>query len=858
MLNSTKLYSWLLKLYPAGFREEYQTPMERHFRDDYRDALGNSGKALLWLQAIGDLATSVPAEFFRELALDLKHGFRVYRRRSLSTVLAVIALGLAIGASTGVFSVLNALLLRDLPFSNPAQLTELCLSPFNPMMGHVAFGAWSRRSSYLQSAAAFSSSEMNLTGEREAFRVKVAETSANFFQLLGVKPAVGRTFATNEDVTGQNAMAVISYGLWQQFFGGDPQVAGMTLRVNGTPLTIIGVAPASFDYPGKTSLWIPTIFDIETMPKRGAVLFQTIGRLKPGISIRSAQQMFDTEVLRAHPPDRPSISADERNNPHLISLQNQLAGPVRQASWVLAGMTLLVLLTACANVAQLLLSRTTERRQELEVRAALGASRARLLQQLTTEATILTMAGALLGLAVAHWASRLTSSIAPAQLLTQEYTILDWRVLAFAAALALSMALAFGVLPAWLLGRLHPSGQMLRNQSGIRDLKTRRARASLIALQAALTLTLVTSSFAMGRSFLRMLNVDLGFHAACVVTLNVSVQGTKYRGPAEWQYYREALNRLRSVPGVQASGAVAYLPLASNMYMANSFKLDSGQTLHAIVTNAVTADYFRAMETPFLAGRDFAKSTREQAEPSVIVNEAFAQGAGLGNAIVGRTVQAPWDGNHVYRIVGLVATTSFIGPSQQGGPQIFWPIEGEPPAALTLVARVNGPAETYLLRCRDAVRALDKEVPIYDVKTLDQRLADAVARPKFYTTATLFLAVLAVLLASVGIYGTAAYSIAQRRSEMGIRIALGATYERVRTMMVRESAMPILAGMTFGVAGSLAAGRYLVHLVEGAAQIELRICVAAAIAFLLVGLIAAWSASARVRSIDPAEAIRAE
>lgn len=857
MLDATKVYGWLLKLYPAGFREEYETPMKRHFRDDYREAQGRSDKALLWLRTLADLAASAPAQLFHELKIDLKHGVRVYRRRWLSAVLAVAALGLAIGASTGVFSVLNALLLRGLPFAEPAQLTELRLAPFTPLMGRAAFAAWSRQSPYLQSTTAFSSSDMNLMGEREAVRVKVTETAANFFQLLGAKTAIGRPFATNEDITGQNATAVISYGLWQEFFAGDSHIAGTTLHLNGMPFTVVGVASAGFDYPAKTTVWIPTVFDFEKIPKRGAFLFQTIGRLKPGVSIRSAQEMFQAEVRRARPARLTNASTDERNRPHLISLRDQLAGPVRQASWVLAGLTLLVLLTACANVAQLLLSRTNERRQELEVRAALGASRARLLQQLTTEALILTAAGALLGLLVAQWTTKLTSSIAPPQLATQDYTILDWRVLAFAGALAMAMALAFGVLPAWLLGRLQPSGQMLRSQPGSRDLRTKQARATLIAFEAALTLTLLTSSLAMGRTFLQMLRADLGFHTAGVVTLNVSLQGTKYRGPAEWQYYSEALGRLRSVPGVQAAGAISHLPLANNLYMGGSFKLDTRQTVPGTVMNAVTPGYFRAMQTRFLAGRDFAESNSREPAPPVVVNEAFAKSTGLGNAIVGRTLTVPW-GNTQYRVIGLVATTSLSGPANQGGPQVYWPIEEEPPPALTLVARVSGLPEAYLARCRDAVRALDREVPIYDIKTLDQRLADALAQPRFYTTATLFLAALAVLLAAVGIYGTAAYTIAQRRSEMGIRMALGATYERLRSMMVRESLLPILCGSALGVAGSLAAGRYLGHLIEGAAQAESYIFAAAAGLFLVVGLVASWSATSRVLSIDPADAIRAE
>ena len=263
-----------------------------------------------------------------------------------------------------MFSVLNALLLRGLPFSDPAQLVELWKSPVGAGNGRAAFTAWQGRNPYLQSAAAFSASEMNLTVKRDAMRVKVAETSANFFELLGTKASVGRTFAPDEDLPGQTGVAVISHSLWQQWFGGVPGVAGSSLILNGAPVTVIGVASPRFDYPGNTGIWIPTVFDFERVPKRGAFLFQTIGRLKAGIGIDQARRIFEAEVRRSDPQ---SLSAGEQNRARMVSLRNQLAGSVREASWILAGMVLFVLLTACANVAQLLLSRTMGRRQELEI-----------------------------------------------------------------------------------------------------------------------------------------------------------------------------------------------------------------------------------------------------------------------------------------------------------------------------------------------------------------------------------------------------------------------------------------------------------------------------------------------------------
>jgi hypothetical protein len=291
--------------------------------------------------------------------------------------------------------------------------------------------------------------------------------------------------------------------------------------------------------------------------------------------------------------------------------------------------------------------------------------------------------------------------------------------------------------------------------------------------------------------------------------------------------------------------------------MAFPFKMDSGQTLKSIVVNSITNGYFQAMKTPLLAGRDFAESEMQHSEPSVIVNEAFAQSTKLGRAIVGRHLTAPWS-NTPYRIVGVVATVRAAGPANAGGPEIYWPIEEEPPPALTLVARVDGSAEPYLARSRDAVQTVDRSIPVYDVKTIEQRLADVLARPKFYTTATLFLALLAVLLAAVGIFGTAAYSIAQRRHEMGVRMAVGASYQRIRNMIVRESMGPIIYGTIAGMVFAFASGRYTEHLLENASAPGALITITAAGLLLLAGLVAAWSATGRVLAIDPLDAIRAE
>lgn len=711
--DPSRVYGWLLKLYPAGFREEYREPMEQQFRDDYREADEAGKRIRVWARAVADLTRSIPREVFHELRVDVGHSIRIYRKRPLATALAVIALATAIGASTGVFSVLNALLLRSLPFANPSELVECVLPGVSALSGRARFTEWSQQSAYLQNAATFSTGNRNLTAGRDGLRIKVTEASANFFQILGVNPIAGRTFANGEDKPGENAVAVISYGLWQQLFAADPSIAARTLYIDGAPFTVIGVAPPRFDYPDKTNVWTPTVFDFEKTPRRGAFLVRTIGRLKPGLSWHNARALYEAENSRANGGLLRTYGVHNPNGPRLLSLQDQLAGPVKQASLVLAGLTLLVLLTACANVAQLLVSRATERQQELALRTALGASRARLLQQLVTEASVLTVAGALLGLVVAYWASRLAFAVAPAQLETQDYTILDWRVLLFAVVLALAMGSVIGVLPAWLVGRLQPLKHLVRTQPNLRSPGDKKVRSGLLAVQTALALCLVTSSLTMGRTFLALIHADLGFRTANAVTLNVSLQGSRHHGgTAEWQYYSDALDQLRSVPGVKAAGAVAYVPLASNIYMAFAFRLDSGQTLQRILVNSVTPGYFRAMSTNILAGRDFERGEMQHSERSVIVNEALAQMAGLGQAIVGRQLIAPWGNNQAYRIVGLVSTARLSGPADLGKPEVYWPMQEEPPPAVTLVARVTGAPVSYLARCRNAVQRLDPSVPV--------------------------------------------------------------------------------------------------------------------------------------------------
>jgi predicted permease len=852
-MDVTKLYRKLLGLYPASFRQEYEGAMHRQFRDEQLDAQGWKQNAELWLRAVADIATSAPRELVRELGQDLRFALRVYRRRPMSAAIAIGTLALAIGASTGIFSVASALLLRTLPFGDAARLVELRSSPFTAGDGRAGFAEWRRHSSYLESASTFSTSEMNLSSGRDAMRVRVTESSANFFSLLQVQAQLGRTFVSDEDRPGQNHVIVISHRLWQQIYGGNPFVIGSVAHLDGAALTIIGVAPSRFDYPGGVDVWAPTVFDFEVIPKHGAFVWQTIGRLRAGITMRQARQEFKADVGRVNPK---SVRPDNSSIPELVGLRDQLSSQIRTSVLILFSVVLLVLLTASANVAQLLLSRTVERHQELALRSALGASRSRLLQQLTVEATALTLSGAALGMIVAEIVARVARGVMPAQLATQDYTLLDWHVSGFAIALALLTGLAFGILPTWLVRRLQPSTRAIGAHSGSAEPVTARLRTLLVSVQIAFTLTLLVSSFTIGSAFLRLMHTDLGFRPANAVALKVSLEGTKYQaGSEKWQYYSAVKERLKSIPGVKDVGAVNYMPLSNNVFMAGTIHVERGREVSGVVLNGSMPGFFKAMGSKFIAGLDFGVGTA--GEPAVIVNEAFAREAGLGSEIVGQRIIAPWT-LRPYRVKGVVTTARMGGPEYEGGPQVYWPVEEEPPSALTFVASVSGDSRRYLTEFRDAIVGLDRNVPVYDVKTLDEALSETMKRPRFYTSSVLFLAILALLISVAGVYSTSSRAITQREHELGVRMALGASIRQIQGMILRQGVVPVAFGIVAGIAGAAGCGGLLKHLFVGIHLSGVRAFVGPSLFLLLIAIGSTWSATRRVLAIDPSEAIRAE
>lgn len=853
MVGPRRLYRALLHLYPARFREEYGGPLEQQFVDEYDDAGSGAARAVFWLRLLKDVTISLPREFARELRQDLRYSVRTYAQRPLVSLLALTALALSIGAATGVFSVVNALLLRSLPFRDAERIVQLGLA-FRAADSAGAFQNWRASRSYLVDAAMYGSGEMNLTGSADAVRVKVAETSANFFTMLGSDPLIGRAFAEGEDVPGRDAVAVISYGLWQASFGGNPRVLGSTMHLNGVPLTVIGIARPDFDYPGRTAVWTPTFFDYPHIPHTGVVFWVTLGRLQPRMTLAQAEGMFEADLDQRQPEWR---KLDKANQPRLIALRDQLAGPARPASLVLLGGVGFILLIACANVANLLLTRTSERRKELVVRAALGASRARLLQQLTTESVALTTAASACALVVALWASRLAAAAQPAQLSAQSYNVLDWRVLAFALGLAALTGLLFGVFPAALIARLQPSRDLLRTQDRSSG-GVRRARELLVTLQIALTLILLGGAVVMGRSFLQILGTDLGYRTDHVVTMSVSLAGTRYEaGDRARNYYREALERLRAVPGVESAGAVQVLPLIRNLaFQGDRFKLASGRETGMAAVVTASRGYLQAMSTAVLQGRDFSAADVPGSETAALVNEEFAKAAGGPASLIGKRIVSGWT-KRSFTVVGIVRNVHYDAGAGVM-PLVLLSADQSSPTQMTFVARVRGKTEPYLAMCRDAIQSVDQQVPVFNPKTLDQRLEEATARPRFYTIVILFFGGFALLLAVIGVYGVASYSIVQRTHELGVRISVGASQPQVRRMMLRQGLLAVAVGTALGISGAIGLGGYLGHLIAGAGSVDLRATGGAAAVLAGIAGLAIWMATQRVLKLDPMHILRAE
>ena len=785
---------------------------------------------------------------------DLKYAVRFWVARPWQSALAIAALAIGIGANTGVFSVVNALLLRSLPFREPDRLA--LLHQFIPPHDSTReFHDWRQQSAYLADAALFEENDVNLGGVRVGTRAHVAQTSWNFFSVLGTQPVLGTGFSADEDVDGtgwglpgRNAVAVISYGLWQQLFNRDPKVLGASIRIDGIPLTVVGVAPPGFDYPGKAVLWKPAAFS------PGNNGWGTVARLKPGISWPQARAAFAVEVERLSPKRAVAVTDNSNLRPSITSLQDGLAGPVKNASLMFMGAVVLVFLIACTNVANLLLARTKDRAIELSIRSALGASRARLARQLLLECLLLSFVATLAGLLLASWTTSLAAKVQPPPIGAQSYSILDGRVLAFTLIVSFITALALGSLPSLYVGRMHA----FASPTSIRTRGSRLPGQSLVGVQVMLTIILLASSVSLGRAFVHLMRVDRGYDVQGIVTVNISLDGTSYQlNKRELPYFEEVLDRIRQLPSVRSASATDFLPLYASAFVGGPFGLDGRQAPLNSTMVPVLSGYFQTMGGGILYGREFTEAEVRSRAKVAVVNERFASGFGPPQDAVGH--QLTTDGDTPWKIVGVVKGMEYeTDPTLANSSQVFLPSATPGSFFSTFVARVDGNAEDHLAEVRDTIQSVDPQVPIFGARTMEQRLNEVFADPKFYHTAIWTFAGFALLLALIGIYGIVSYAVVQRTQEMGIRMALGRTPAQLRSMLLRQGLSMVVAGAIPGIAAAQLTGRVLESLIDGAKPIGSATSAGLILFLAAVASASIWSATRRIARYDIISILRSE
>jgi predicted permease len=782
---------------------------------------------------------------------DFKYALRVWAKRPWPTVFAIAALAIGLGATIGVFGVVNALLLRSIPFYQPDRLAQL-RQFIPPHDSAKQFHEWRQHSDDLADAALFEEIDANLNEASYASRVHVAQTTWNFLSVLGVQPSLGTGFAPDEDVDGtgwgtpgRNAAAVISYGLWQQFFGGDPKAVGATVTVDGVALTVVGVAPPGFNYPNNASVWKPAAFSA------GNNGWQTIGRLKSGVSWAQARAAFAVEAQR----QSGGSAATDRLLPTMISLQDALAGPAKKASQMLLWAVALILLLACTNVASLLLAKTTDRASEMQIRYALGATRARLMRQQIIECLLLSFVATLAGLLLASWITTLAAKIEPLPLAGLSYSILNGRVLAFAFIVSGMTVLALGILPGLQVDRRSSLRERLASRH---SQSSRWLRDGLVGAQVTLTMMLLASSVCVGNAFMHLMQIDRGYDVDGIVTASVSLDGSvQQSNKRQLAYFEEVLDRLRQLPGIRSASATEFLPLYASGFIGGPFGLDGRPAAKSSTMIPIMADYFQTMGGRMVAGRELtAAEVRKNADVAV-VNERFAANFGDPKDVLNHEVTIGKDTR--LRVVGVVKGMEYeTDPTTANGNQVFVPSETPGSFSSTFVARVDGRAEDHLAAFGGAIQSTDPRIAVFSVKTMNQRLDELYARPRFYRTAGLSFAAFAAMLTLLGIYGTVSHAVAERTQEIGVRMALGRTPAQLRSMLLRRGLTIIAGGAVLGMTGAQLTGRFLASLIAGAKPMGLAGSSALVLCFALVASASIWSATAGIAKFDIITILRSD
>jgi len=797
------------------------------------------------------------------LRQDLKYGIRMLFKKPAFTAVVVLTLALSISSTTVVFSVVNALLLRSLPYSNPDQLINVwsVFKSNNKAYASAAnFREWQERNQSFQSLAAYDSLKLNLTGGDRPEAIDVALVTANLFPLLGVQPVRGRGFRTEEEQPATNKVAVISDGLWQRRFGADAGVVGKPLVLDGDSYTVIGIMPPRFSFPEKIDVWLPLSFVPEELADRGYNHLAVVGRLKPGVELRQAQAEMSAimgEQVRKYPNENAGRSM------RLLTFQQNLVGDIRMALWILSAAVFLVLLIACANIANLLMARATTRQKDIAIRIGLGAGRRRLIQQLLIESLLLSLFGGAMGLIFAYGGLKVLTSVGPTNIPRLSEVTIDARVLAFTLVISLLTGVIFGLIPAlqatkpeineWL-----KDGQ--RSASGGPGGK--RARSWLVVTEMALALILLIGAGLLIKSFLILWQVEPGFNPHNVITMAISPSPPKYNTQRDFVILcQRVLEQVKSTPGVDAVGVVNQLPfsgrnLGLNFTVGGQPPVKPEDTASANF-RLVSPGYLQAMGIPLKRGRDFNDHDRRDSTPVALINETLAKHYFANEDPIGKQLNI--EGQQAPReIVGIIGDVKQIKLDAEVKSEIYVPFFQIAVPAMNIVVRTTTDPGSMTSAVLRQISRVDPDQPVYQVKTMDEYLGESMAQRRLSTVLLGVFAALALILAALGVYGMMSYLVSQRTREIGVRMALGARQLDILKLVVRHGMWLSILGIAVGVAAALLLTRIMTSSLYGISASDPLTYVGISALLALIALLACLIPARRALKVDPIIALRYE
>ena len=795
---------------------------------------------------------------------DIRYGFRMLLKHKGFTVVAIIALALGIGANTAIFSLVNGVLLRPLPFPEAERI--VFFEGKNPTQGitdsNVSFPDftdWSKQAEFFTSTAAYYNANSNLGADgAEPERLPRAGVTNRFFNVLGVQPMLGRAFLVEEDQPNTQTVAIISHGLWKRRFGSDPNIIGKQVQISARPITVVGVMPPGFELPEQTQIWMPSGVELAEEPRDNRA-WSVIARLQPGVELSSAQariSAINAKLANQFPETNKGWDAT------LYILHERLVREVKPSLLALLGAVGFVLLIACANVANLLLARGAARQKEIAIRAAMGASRGRVVRQMLTESVLLSAIGGIAGLLLSVWLTDVLISIIPEGAPRLDQVGIDYRVLTFALGISAVTSIIFGLAPALQASKLDVNSSLKEGGRAGEGHRRSSARSLLLMGEVALSLVLLIGAGLLIQSFVRLQQVPPGFNPHNVLVASVALPSAKYKDQQRPEFFRQLVERLATAPGVQAIGGAVNLPLAASGYSIGRAFVPEGrqQTADESINasfSTITGEYFRALQIPLLAGRAFGVHDNQNAPKVVIVNETVAKHHfGSSDAALGKRLTIWRDENFPREIIGVVGDSKFRALDAASGAQIYVPHAQDPTwNFMALVIRTAGDPAAFATTLRREVQGLDKDQPVYNVRSFDDVVLNSLGTRRVSMQLFTVFACAALLLAAVGIYGVMAYSVTQRTHEIGIRMALGAQKSDVLRLILGQGMVLTGFGVLIGIAGALALTRVMGSLLFGVRADDPLTFAAISLLILGVALLACFIPARRAAKLDPVRAL---